>query len=76
MPWLIHRIGWRMTFVVNGVIGIIWAIVWLTWFRDNPRDNKKANAAELDYIESNNLQTMKDSVKASSVNIASSGTAW
>jgi len=58
-------IGWRWTFVVNGVIGIIWAIVWLTWFRDNPRDNKKVNAAELDYIESNNLQTMKDSVKAS-----------
>ncbi|NQV34877.1 MAG: MFS transporter [Phycisphaeraceae bacterium] len=65
MPWLIYHIGWRLTFVVNGVIGIIWAIVWLTWFRDNPRDNKKVNAAELDYIESSNIQAMKDSVKAS-----------
>jgi ACS family glucarate transporter-like MFS transporter len=58
-------IGWRWTFVVNGIIGIVWATVWLIWFRDNPRDNKKMNAAELDYIEKNNLQDMKASIKAS-----------
>ena len=51
MPWLISAIGWRMTFVVNGLIGIVWATVWLIWFRDNPKDNKKVNEAELEYIE-------------------------
>lgn len=65
MPWLIRQIGWRWTFVVNGVIGIIWATVWLIWFRDNPRDNKKVNAAELDYIEKGSVQDMKAAVKAS-----------
>ena len=58
-------IGWRWTFVVNGFIGILWAIVWLTWFRDNPRDNKKVNEAELAHIESDNVQTMTATVKAS-----------
>jgi ACS family glucarate transporter-like MFS transporter len=58
-------IGWRWTFVVNGVIGIIWATIWLIWFRDNPRDNKKVSAAELDYIEKGRVQDMKATVKAS-----------
>ena len=65
MPWLIYHIGWRWTFVVNGIIGIIWAALWLLWFRDNPRDNKKVSAAELDYIEKGRIQDMKATVKAS-----------
>ncbi|MHC4226020.1 MAG: MFS transporter [Planctomycetota bacterium] len=44
-------IGWRWTFAVNGLIGVIWATVWLLWFRDNPKDNRKINQTELDYIE-------------------------
>lgn len=53
MPWLVqpHVLGWRLTFVANGLVGVVWAMVWLIWFRDNPKDNKKINAAELDYIE-------------------------
>jgi len=51
MPWLIHQVGWRWTFVINGVIGIAWAIVWLAWFRNSPRQHKKANEAECLHIE-------------------------
>lgn len=51
MPILIRYIGWRWTFVVNGLIGIIWATVWLLWFRDEPQDNRKMSQAELEYIE-------------------------
>jgi MFS transporter, ACS family, glucarate transporter len=28
--------GWRMSFYVFGVIGLIWAVVWYGWFRDHP----------------------------------------
>ena len=65
MPWLISIIGWRWTFVVNGVIGIIWATVWLIWFRDNPKDNKKINKAELDYIEQGRVSDFTKGIKAS-----------
>lgn len=51
MPGLIALVGWRWTFVINGLIGIIWAVVWLLWFRDSPRDNEKVNTEELRYIE-------------------------
>ncbi|MCP4610403.1 MAG: MFS transporter [Planctomycetes bacterium] len=65
MPWLISIIGWRWTFVVNGVIGIIWATVWLIWFRDNPKDNPKVNQAELDYIETGRTSDFTKGIKAS-----------
>ncbi|MDT8300826.1 MAG: MFS transporter [Sedimentisphaerales bacterium] len=65
MPWLISIIGWRWTFVVNGVIGIIWAAVWLIWFRDNPKDNPKVNQAELDYIETGRASDFTKGIKAS-----------
>jgi ACS family glucarate transporter-like MFS transporter len=65
MPWLISVIGWRWTFVVNGIIGIIWATVWLLWFRDNPRDNKKINKAELDYIEQGRVSDFTTTIRAS-----------
>ncbi|MFC1764133.1 MFS transporter [Planctomycetota bacterium] len=67
MPWLITIpwIGWRGMFVINGLIGIIWAIVWLSWFRNNPKENKKVNAAELDYIERGRVEDFKESIKSS-----------
>ncbi len=52
MPFLVMRIGWRLTFVVNGLVGIVWMIAWLLWFRDDPKDHPQVNAAELDYIRS------------------------
>lgn len=72
MPWLISLIGWRMTFVVNGLIGIVWATVWLIWFRDNPKDNKKVNQAELDYIEKGRTSEFAISIKSSFAEIFTS----
>lgn len=65
MPWLIARIGWRWTFAVNGLIGIIWAAVWLIWFRDNPKDNPKVNAGELEYIEKGRVSDFTATVRSS-----------
>lgn len=67
MPWLISIpwIGWRGMFVINGLIGIIWATVWLIWFRDTPKDNKRINKAELDYIEKGRVEEFKATIKSS-----------
>lgn len=43
--------GWRMSFAVFGAVGLIWAIGWYAWFRDDPRDNKNITPEELAEIE-------------------------
>lgn len=39
--------SWRWTFVVFGAIGVVWAVLFYRWFRDNPKDHPGVNAAEL-----------------------------
>jgi predicted MFS family arabinose efflux permease len=42
------RYGWRVSFFVFGVLGIIWATVWYMWFRDFPREQPGISPAELE----------------------------
>ena len=51
MPIVINWIGWRMTFVANALVGLIWGIVWWLWYRDKPSEHRSVNGAELDLIE-------------------------
>ncbi len=45
--------SWRGAFVLFGALGIIWAVFFYNWFRDNPGDNKKVNAGELALLAEN-----------------------
>lgn len=42
--------GWRGLFIVSGIIGIIWALVWYFFYRD-PKNHGSINEEELNYIE-------------------------
>jgi MFS transporter, ACS family, glucarate transporter len=42
--------GWRSVFHIFSVIGLIWAVVWFVWFRDDPREKSGVNEAELELI--------------------------
>jgi sugar phosphate permease len=42
--------NWRQAFYLFGAIGLIWAYFFYHWYRDNPKDHKSVNAAELALI--------------------------
>ncbi|MDR6570666.1 MFS transporter [Chitinophaga ginsengisegetis] len=44
------EVGWRGLFVVTGLIGTVWGIIWYLLYRD-PLKHKAVNAAELQHIE-------------------------
>ena len=48
---LIGRLGWRASFVVFGVLGLIWAAAWFAWYRDTPAEHPGVNAEELAWID-------------------------
>jgi sugar phosphate permease len=48
--YLIQLVGWRMTFVVFGALGVVWAVLFYRWFRDDPAAQPGVNAAELALI--------------------------
>ena len=47
VAWMLGLIGWRRTFEVFGLIGVIWAVVFYWWFRDVPGQHPSVNKAEL-----------------------------
>jgi D-galactonate transporter len=48
--WLISLFGWKMTFAIVGLLGIVWAIIWIAYFKENPENHKGVNQAELSHI--------------------------
>src|SRR5262249_47704144 len=44
--YLIQNIGWRLSFVVFGALGLLWTAAFYWRFRDNPSEHPAANAAE------------------------------
>jgi len=52
---------WRAIFVVFGLVGMVWAVGWYAWFRDEPREHKSVSAEERDHIEATRgLSTKRD----------------
>ena len=46
-------VSWRTAFLIFAMLGVVWAIIFYLWFRDNPRDHKGVNAAELELLKDN-----------------------
>jgi MFS family permease len=45
--YVIAAAGWRWTFAAFGAVGIVWAVGFCLWFRDDPADHPGVNPAEL-----------------------------
>lgn len=43
---------WRGSFILLGLVSFLWAIAWMWYFRDNPRDHPKITTAEIDVLPS------------------------
>ncbi len=51
VPWIAYTYGWYEAFIVTGVIGFIWLIFWLIFYR-KPAEHPSLSQAELEYINS------------------------
>jgi MFS family permease len=48
---LMTLMGWRAAFVCLGALSVTWAIVWFWYFRDDPREHKAIEEADLAGLE-------------------------
>jgi ACS family glucarate transporter-like MFS transporter len=47
VAYLLDYVSWRRAFEIFGAIGVVWAVAFYRWYRDDPRTNPAVNAAEL-----------------------------
>ncbi|MDO8541550.1 MAG: MFS transporter [Opitutaceae bacterium] len=50
LPWMIAQLGWKASFIVLMGIGVIWAVGWWLWFRDEPAEHRGITPVELAHI--------------------------
>ncbi len=43
---ILNYLSWRRAFELFGAIGVVWAIFFYRWYRDNPREHPSLNEAE------------------------------
>jgi ACS family glucarate transporter-like MFS transporter len=46
VAWVLQYVSWRRAFEIFGAIGVIWAIAFYRWYRDDPHTHPSVNAAE------------------------------
>src|SRR5688572_8854731 len=49
--------NWRLTFLIFSIPGIIWALWFWCWFRDEPGEHRSVNGAELQVIREDRAAT-------------------
>ncbi len=50
--WLMVATSWRGAFIVTGIFSFLWAVVWILYFRDNPRDHRGITEGECATLDS------------------------
>lgn len=50
VAWLITSYGWRQSFFILGVIGVVWAVLWWIGYRDLPEDHPLISDIEKEEI--------------------------
>jgi ACS family D-galactonate transporter-like MFS transporter len=47
--WLLTKFGWETPFVVSGLLGLVWVVIWWVYYND-PEKHKYVSQEELAYI--------------------------
>ena len=55
--WMLHEIGWRNTFFVFGLFGVLFGVMWYFLFRNKPENAIYIGNNEVDYIVKNRQQS-------------------
>jgi MFS transporter, ACS family, glucarate transporter len=77
VAWLIHVTGWQATFIILGIIGILWAVFWFYWFRNTPEEHQGISEEEKEFIVKNRQKA--DNTDKAGLKIAAilrSGNMW
>ena len=50
VAWMLTQMGWRYTFMIFGMGGVLFAILWYLLFRNKPEESANISQKEKDYI--------------------------
>ena len=57
VAWLIALVTWRGSFVALGCCSVVWVLVWVWYFRDDPADHSAITREELDTLPNRGVRS-------------------
>lgn len=78
VPWILINYSWQTAFIVTGLLGFVWLILWMIFY-EKPAKQKRLGAAELAYIESDKDEAVSaadDGVKVSWIKLLGFKQTW
>ena len=77
VAWMLSLMGWRHTFIIFGIIGVVFALFWFFIFRNTPEESKLLSKSEKEFILDNRQKSATTDLKILTFsNILSSGNVW
>lgn len=63
VPWIAIHMGWQWAFILTGMFGFLWLILWFIYY-EIPSKQKRLGQAELEYINSDEdeIQTEEQAI--------------
>ena len=50
IAFLVLTVSWRGSFIIVGLVGLVWVAVWWAYFRDDPRAHPQITEAEIEML--------------------------
>lgn len=76
VAWMITEIGWRTTFVVFGLTGVLYAVLWFLLFRNKPEEAALIGQQEVSFIMENRQKDQKGPGKLTFITLMRSSLVW
>ena len=59
VPFIAAEMGWQWAFIITGMLGFVWLVLWLMFY-ETPSKSPKLSKAEYDYIHSDAAEVLAD----------------
>jgi ACS family glucarate transporter-like MFS transporter len=76
IAWIMRRWGWRSSFYICGLIGIVFAVVWRLRVTNRPEEHRHINQSELELIRSGSSTPSPAAGLTPWATLLSSGSVW
>jgi MFS transporter, ACS family, hexuronate transporter len=50
VPWIAFEFGWRVAFIIAGIAGLLWLLLWIPFY-SSPEESRRLSPQERAYIE-------------------------
>jgi sugar phosphate permease len=75
VAWIIAALGWRWSFAITGLLGLVWVVLWLAIYRD-PDKHKSVTPEQLEALRADRAQADPNQVKIPWLSLFKYRTVW